>query len=782
MSPWKMSYAKGWTYQLRPTWNAASGTHHKALITHRQQEINTNLETFVKLGKGRRIRALRAAAASVQTDSSSDGASELPASAYRPTLPHTNPDKLRAPLVDAVRQRGDAGHETPFHVPGHKRGAGAPEGLARLVRPATGSVLQYDLTEIAGLDFLSSPTGVIQEAQQLAAEAFGADQTWFLVNGCSVGIHAAVMAVTAATLEAEVEAEEEVHGPIDTTATAGNTDRDCLIRSMMNGADSSHMRCVSEYDSNRDGSGSSSSSGSSHSGDCGGRTNDGGSRRATLIVARNCHLSAFSSMVLSGCEPYWVQPEVDPVFGVAHCVTHESIRAALYGAADQGRRVVGVLIVSPTYFGAVADVAAIATVCHEHGVPLLVDEAHGGHFAFLPPSAPSPLSPPPSPQPRQQQHNRNHNHQNDDHNHDHNSNNRADESQQTVRVQDEESRVARRELHVPPLPPSRPASPPSALQCGADVVMQSTHKVLGAMTQAAMLHIAGTRVSPSRLSRALQTLQSSSPSYILMASLDAARAQAAAGGTFDEPFAAAQAIREAVSQCQRIRLLDERTAGSKASVRYFDPLRLTLLVSDLPQLPGGGFGAAEWLERQFGIVPELATARTVVLALGPGTTMAHAATAVGAILHLDRLAQGLEAGVPATAESTSDDRGHRIPPPPAAGETSPPASASPTADAEVEVVLTPREAYFSATESVPAAEAVGRVSAELLCPYPPGVPVLFPGERITAAALKVLSSTLTAGGAVTGARDGTLATLTVVAKARRTQLRQWQPHEEDEAK
>ncbi|GIL56474.1 hypothetical protein Vafri_11831 [Volvox africanus] len=747
-----MSHAK--SCQLRPICNAASGTHHKALITKRRQEVSTGSKPFIQVGKGRRNRAPRAvawatAAAAAPTDSSNSAPAELHGSAARPPLSPVNPQQRRTPLVDAVQQRGDASHETPFHVPGHKRGARVPEGLARLVRPDNGSVLQYDLTEISGLDFLSSPRGVIREAQQLAAEAFGADQTWFLVNGCSVGIHAAVMAITAAATEAEVEEEDEAGNPRDSNSNGG------------------------------------------------GATN-AGNRRATLIVARNCHLSAFSAMVLSGCEPYWVHPEVDSVFDVAHCATPGAIRAALYGAAEQGRRVVGVLIVSPTYFGAVADVAAIAAVCHEHGVPLLVDEAHGGHFAFLPPSSspplPSPLPPPPLPLSPQQQQQQQHHRHNDDQDH------RLDSSPPLE--QQEQSQGAVQGLppgganepvggnpcvfDLAPLAPSRATSPPSSLQCGADIAIQSTHKILGAMTQAAMLHIAGTRVSPSRIDRALQTLQSSSPSYILMASLDAARAQAAAGGAFDQPCAAAQAIRGAVSRCKRIRLLDERTAGSKASVRYFDPLRLTLLVDDLPELPGGGFGAAEWLEQQFGVVTELATAKTVVLALGPGTTMAHAATAIDAILQLDRLvSEGLEAGTATATESTSDVHvlacDHRFPPPATAGETPLPARMSAVqmegkADAkvEVEVVLTPREAYFASTESIAAAEAVGRVSAELLCPYPPGVPVLFPGERITAAALEVLSSTLAAGGAVTGARDGTLATLTVVAKARRSQLRQRQ--------
>jgi arginine/lysine/ornithine decarboxylase len=78
------------------------------------------------------------------------------------------------------------------------------------------------------------------------------------------------------------------------------------------------------------------------------------------------------------------------------------------------------------------------------------------------------------------------------------------------------------------------------------------------------------------------------------------------------------------------------------------------------------------------------------------------------------------------------------------------------------MALTPRDAFFSSTEAVPAAAAVGRVSSELLCPYPPGVPVLFPGEAISAAAVQLLQQTVQAGGTVTGAADSSLQTLLVV--------------------
>eukprot|EP00878_Enallax_costatus_P029943 GHUV01032516.1.p1 GENE.GHUV01032516.1~~GHUV01032516.1.p1 ORF type:complete len:153 (+),score=28.92 GHUV01032516.1:423-881(+) len=131
----------------------------------------------------------------------------------------------------------------------------------------------------SGLDYLSSPTGVIAEAQQAAAAAFGADHTWFLVNGCSGGIHAAVMA----------------------TVKPGQT----------------------------------------------------------ILLARNCHLSAFSACVATGCRPLWLKPEEDRVHGVAHCVMPEELTAGFQEAKAQGLSVGAVLVVSPTYYGAVARISGV---------------------------------------------------------------------------------------------------------------------------------------------------------------------------------------------------------------------------------------------------------------------------------------------------------------------------------------------------------------------------------------------------------------------------------------
>ncbi len=213
-------------------------------------------------------------------------------------------------------------------------------------------------------------------------------------------------------------------------------------------------------------------------------------------------------------------------------------------------KVCGVFIVSPTYFGTASPIRELAEICHEHAVPLIVDEAHGGHFGLHRPSPPPPLPPPPSPTslngiiPRLN----------------------PLSSVPSLSPPTPPSLLA--DLphsgslssvlplplptsEQPPLeqdsdrPPSRQMRlPPSALSEGADCVIHSTHKSLSAMTQAAMLHLGfNSKLNPDQISKSLQLLQSSSPSYILMASLDAARAMVEQPGFLDEPMAAAQVER-----------------------------------------------------------------------------------------------------------------------------------------------------------------------------------------------------------------------------------------------
>lgn len=172
-----------------------------------------------------------------------------------------------------------------------------------------------------------------------------------------------------------------------------------------------------------------------------------------------------------------------------------------------------------------------------------------------------------------------------------------------------------------------------------------------------------------------------------------------------------------------------------------------------------GFAALSELEEQHGVVAELATEKLVVFALGPGSTVAHAqalAHALAALCSADAQKIRLVLSGHDAADPTATVARSRPPAPCADITGRQPQHVLP------QMQLTPREAFFAESEAVPAAEAVGRVSAELLCPYPPGVPVLFPGEVLTQRALDVLQDVLCAGGVITGPEDSSLQTLRVV--------------------
>ncbi|KAL0037016.1 hypothetical protein WJX77_009443 [Trebouxia sp. C0004] len=504
-----------------------------------------------------------------------------------------------APLLTALKARAEA-QQAPFYVPGHKRGSRVLDGARQVIGE---TAFQHDLTELPGLDYLASPTSVIQQAQQLAATSFGADKTWFLVNGSSTGIHAAVMATC---------------GP----------------------------------------------------GDC-------------LVLARNCHQSAFAAAVFADCDTWYVQPHYDEQLGVAHGIHPSSVQQALDAACSAGKRVTAVLVVSPTYFGVCSDISGLAEVCHISNVPLIVDEAHGSHFAF------------------------------------------------------------------------DSAFPQSGLSCGADCVIQSSHKTLSALTQAAMLHIQGDCIDTGRVSRALQLLQSSSPSYLLMASLDGARAHAQQQGIWEEPLRAGQFSTAKLQELDGLQVVSSAYVGTRG-IAAVDPLRITVGVQSVGLT---GSQVSTILEGEYGVVTELATQQVIVFALGIGTTMSHAEKLIVAFQNLhqkyrdttalsDELAS--KRSLPLSQVGSSQAGDHN--------------SLQPSVDMGNSLqLMSLRNAFFANSVRVTRAAAAGRVSAELLCPYPPGVPVAIPGEVLQTETIQLLLRVLVTGGTVTGPSDPTLSTFLVVA-------------------
>ncbi|MGB3639817.1 MAG: aminotransferase class I/II-fold pyridoxal phosphate-dependent enzyme, partial [Rivularia sp. (in: cyanobacteria)] len=371
----------------------------------------------------------------------------------------------QTPLLDAIISNAKRPH-TPFYTPGHKQGKGISPKLADAFGKA---VFSADLTELTELDCLFAPDGVIQQAQQLAAEAFVASQTWFLVNGSTCGIEAAILATC-------------------------------------------------------------------HDGD-------------KIILPRNVHSSVISGLILSGAIPIFINPEYDATLDIAHSITVQNLEKALQKHPDAK----AVMMVYPTYYGVCGDIKAIAKLTHEYNIPLLVDEAHGAHFAF------------------------------------------------------------------------HPELPISALNAGADLTVQSIHKTLGAMTQASMLHVQGNRININRINKALQLTQSTSPSYILLASLDAARQQIALQGKelLTQTLQLAQEARKYIDQIPGLSMLNFPPSPhlpispSPPSTPSLDKTRLTVTVSELEIT---GFEAEEILDEKFNVTPEFASLKTVTFIISLGNT------------------------------------------------------------------------------------------------------------------------------------------------------------------
>lgn len=279
-----------------------------------------------------------------------------------------------------------------------------------------------------------------------------------------------------------------------------------------------------------------------------------------------------------------------------------------------------------------------------------------------------------------------------------------------------------------------PGAPPPALSQGALVSIQSAHKTLQALTQASFLHVRRGRGDvAARIDRALTLLQTTSPSPLLLASLEAVVAHTRESG--EEPWARAvalaEAIRRAVADRTGLRCLDEREALRRWGARL-DPTRVVINVA-----PAGvtGLRAAALLRRDHGIQVEMANQCCIVALVSPGNTEADGERLVKALVQLVKASK--REGAPFSTP---------IPPPPI-----PPRA------------LSLRDALGAPLEWIPIDKCVGRVCGELVCPYPPGIPVIVPGEEITSEIVEYLRCVRDRGWEVRGARFADLAQLGVIA-------------------
>lgn len=373
-----------------------------------------------------------------------------------------------------------------------------------------------------------------------------------------------------------------------------------------------------------------------------------------VVVSRNLHKSLFMGLVLAGLEPVWVRPDIDPETGLALAVPAGRVADAL-AAAPEPR---AVFLVEPNFVGVLSDVAAIAGVCHDTGVPLAVDQAWGAHLGF------------------------------------------------------------------------HPALPPSTLALGADAMVTSAHKTLAAFTQSEYLFARGGLVDLGRLEQGFDALHTTSPAAAILASLDRTRALMAARGEelLGRTVALASEARRRLAQIEGLRVL-----GPDLPVPAYDPTKLVLA------LAGTGADGLEveadlWAE---GVRLELANRDTLIPLVTIGDTEKS----------VERLVSALERSL---------ERRRR--------EPRPVGGASVVWSVEPEVAMCPRDAFFAASETVSAAAAVGRVSAETVAPYPPGIPVIAPGEVITAEFLGAPLEAASDGTRIAYCADPTVRALRVVTR------------------
>lgn len=447
---------------------------------------------------------------------------------------------------------------TPFHTPGHKLGKGLPEGPFR-------DMGFFDLTEIPGTDNLHFPEGAIQEAQVLAADAFGAEESFFLVNGSTVGVHAMIMGVC---------------GPGD-----------------------------------------------------------------KLIVSRDCHKSVINGLILAGAIPVYIRTGFNREFGISTGTLVSEVQKAL----DENPDAAGVLITRPNYYGLCCDIEELVRVVHARGKILAVDEAHGAHLRF------------------------------GDH------------------------------------------LPLCAMDAGADICVQSAHKTLPAFTQGAYLHIKGSRIDREKIRFYLRVLQTSSPSYILMASLDMAREimQSRGYGLLGQLRHSIGKFRDKAGSIKGIRILgEEHVKESK--------LDTTRLVVSVKNLGITGFDMEKTLRERYNIQVEMADLYNIVC--------------IGTVADDEKDFELLERAL----REMTDRVVNPLPP---------------LTDIYVRELTIPpqgidmKQMAGRKTKKTVLREAEGRTSSVVVTPYPPGIPVICPGEIIMADSIEYIYNIVKAGGTVNGLSD-----------------------------
>jgi arginine decarboxylase len=286
--------------------------------------------------------------------------------------------------------------------------------------------------------------------------------------------------------------------------------------------------------------------------------------------------------------------------------------------------------------------------------------------------------------------------------------------------------------------PFHGALPTWGMDADADVCVTSVHKAGSGFEQSSVFHLKGDRVDPAVLKQREDLLSTTSTSSLVYAALDGWRRQMVERGheLIDGALRHARALRDGVNRIEGLHAQTVEEMLARPGVSEVDPYHVLIEVADLGIT---GYQAADWLRPQHGIGLGLTDHRRIEALITHGDDESTVARLIDALGDLSRRHGELD---PALSV--------RIPSP---------------EHLALETVMLPREAFFGPTESVPADEAPGRIAAELATPYPPGVPVLVPGDLITKESVEYLRSGVAAGMQLPDPASPSLDTIKVVARS-----------------
>lgn len=476
-------------------------------------------------------------------------------------------DHEQLPLLWAMKKYAQK-KVTSFDVPGHKRGKGIPI----LNDYFSQQLMALDTNALPMLDHAGNPTGVIKEAQALLADAYGADEAFFMTNGSTSAIQVMLMSVLS---------------PGD-----------------------------------------------------------------KILMPKNIHKSALNGLILCGGIPIYMKPEICIKEGLMKNVSVNEVRQQLDASPD----VKAVFLLNPTYFGYTSDLSAIASLCHERDVLLLVDEAHGAHFPFC------------------------------------------------------------------------EQMPASAMASGAHMSAISVHKTGGALTQASALVVKEGRVDINRIKQVVNILQTTSASYLLMGSLDAARYNLVKNGRnqINQAVELAKIAHHQLNEITGISVVFEQD--------FYDITKLVINVSGLKLT---GFEVYELLWQKYNIQLELCETNHVLAIISLGDDLEGITKLVESMADIAKKYLG------------NGHAGHLLLEPLLQNQA---------------VAMSPRDAYFSTKKLIPLKEAIGEISGESIMAYPPGIPIISPGELITSEVVRVLKDLKEKNAFIVDNQDPELEQILVVVK------------------